>query len=115
MRTYKPAGDALVSIKISYAKMVAEAGPCGLWPKDLGPSLESGYTENQPYWNLGCANQRNLAAMIDNPADLVQPRGETPAYAARRSVAVDKYRKGDIPSGNYPPDFNTGKISDLGK
>jgi pilus assembly protein CpaD len=115
MRTYKPASDALVSIKINYSKMVAEAGPCGLWPKDLGPTLESGYTNNHPYWNLGCANQRNLAAMIDNPADLVQPRGETPAYAARRSVAIDKYRKGDIPSGNYPPDFNTGKISDLGK
>jgi pilus assembly protein CpaD len=71
--------------------------------------------ENQPYWNLGCANQRNLAAMVDNPSDLLQPRGETPAYAGRRSVAIDKYRKGDNPSGTYAPAYSTSKISDLGK
>ena len=29
------------------------------------------------------------------PADLVQPRGEIPAYAPRRSVVLDKWRKGD--------------------
>ena len=52
--------------------------------------------------------------MVDNPADLVQPRGETPAYAARRSVAIDKYRKGENPSGTYSG-YDTGKISDLGK
>ena len=39
--------------------------------------------------------QRNLAAQVDNPADLVQPRGETPALAARRSTVIDKYRKGE--------------------
>ena len=66
---------------------------------DLGPA-DPNYTENQPYWNFGCASQRNLAAMVDNPADLVQPRGESPAYTARRSVAIDKYRKGENPSGD---------------
>ena len=47
---------------------------------------DTGYNENKPYHNFGCATQRNLAAMIDNPADLEQPRPETPAYtdAARR-------------------------------
>ncbi len=72
------------------------------------------YTENRPYWNLGCASQRNLAAMVDNPADLVQPRGETPAYSPRRSVAIEHYRKGESPSGTYP-DYDKAKISDLGK
>ena len=46
--------------------------------EDIGPSFNRDYFENQPYWNLGCATQRNLAAMVDNPSDLVQPRGETP-------------------------------------
>ena len=115
MRTYKPSGSALASIKISYGKLVAEAGPCGLWPHDLGVSADRSYTENHPYWNLGCATQRNLAAMVDNPADLVQPRGETPAFAARRSVALDKYRKGENPSATYPTDFEKSKISDIGK
>ena len=114
MRTYKASSSTLASIKINYTKLVATAGPCGLWPHDLGPSLDAAYTDNRNYWNLGCASQRNLAAMVDNPADLVQPRGETPAYAPRRSVAIDHYRKGENPSGTYP-DYDKAKISDIGK
>ena len=97
VRGYQPSYSELASIKINYAKLVAEAGPCGLWPHDLGVSLDHNYTENRPYWNFGCASQHNLAAMVDNPADLVQPRGETPAYSPRRSVAIEKYRKGENP------------------
>src|ERR1700688_1576934 len=116
VRNYQPTSSSLASIKINFSKLVAEAGPCGLWPHDMGPSFDPTptYTENRPYWNLGCASQRNLAAMVDNPADLVQPRGEAPAYAARRAVAIDKYRKGENPSGTYTG-YDTGKISDLGK
>jgi pilus assembly protein CpaD len=69
---------------------MAEAGPCGVWPKDLGPSVDGDDFSNNPYWNLGCATQRNMAAMVANPADLVQPRGESPAYEQRRSDAIDK-------------------------
>lgn len=114
MRSYQPPRTSLASIKLSYSKLIAEAGPCGEWPKDLGVSWDSGLPENQPYWNFGCAHQRNLAAMVDNPADLVQPRGEIPAYAARRSVVIEKYRKGESPSGVYQG-YDTAKISDLGK
>ncbi|MBS0249120.1 MAG: CpaD family pilus assembly protein [Proteobacteria bacterium] len=118
VRQYRPAAASLTSIKLNYSKMMAEAGPCGQWPTDMGPSLDRNYFENRPYWNFGCATQRNLASQVDNPADLVQPRGESPAWAARRSVALDKYRKGENPSGTYPSDSNgydKGKISDLGK
>jgi len=38
---------------------------------------------------------QHLAAMVDNPADLVQPRPESPAYTARRTAGFEKYRKGD--------------------
>lgn len=119
VRGYRPSPAALASIKINYSRLSAQAGPCGEWPADLGPSMTPEYNKNQPYWNLGCATQRNLAAMVDNPADLVQPRGEAPAYAARRSVVLDKYRKGDIPSGTYPSDgshgYDSGKVSGVGK
>ncbi len=115
VRTYKASGPTLASIKLNYAKIAAEAGPCGLWPHDLGTSLDATYTENRPYWNLGCASQRNLAAMVANPEDLVQPRGEAPAYAPRRSVAIDHYRKGENPSGKYPGDYDKNKISGIGK
>jgi pilus assembly protein CpaD len=114
VRRYKPARSALASIKLNYSKLVAEAGPCGQWPRDIGPSYESGFAENQPYWNLGCASQRNLASMVDNPADLVQPRGEIPAWAPRRAAAIDHWRKGENPSGNYVG-FDVGKITDIGR
>jgi pilus assembly protein CpaD len=111
---YRPVGNELAAIRLDYSKVVADAGPCGVWPDDLGPTSDIRYVENRPYWNFGCATQRNLAAMVDNPADLVQPRGETPAYAARRSVAIDKYRKGEDPSGKYSG-YDANKISEVGK
>ncbi|HET9717531.1 MAG TPA: CpaD family pilus assembly protein [Pseudolabrys sp.] len=114
IRNYRPSKNSLASIKLNYSKLIAEAGPCGEWPAGLGPSPHSGYLENQPYWNLGCATQRNLAAMVDNPADLVQPRGEVPPYAPRRTVAIDRYRKGENPSGVYVG-YDISKISDLGR
>ncbi len=114
VRHYPLSGAMVASIKISYAQLMADAGPCGQWPYDIGPAGGAVYNRNKPYWNFGCANQRNLAAMVDNPADLVQPRGEQPAYEARRSVAIDKWRKGEIPSGKYDG-FEKGKISDVGK
>ena len=49
-----------------------------------------------------------------NPHDLVQPRAETPAYTAKRTFGVDKWRKGESPATTYP-DANKGAISDLGK
>jgi pilus assembly protein CpaD len=114
-RPYRPADPRiLATMKLNYPKMTASAGPCGLWPHDIGPSWDRTYNENHPYWNLGCASQRNLAAMVENPADLVQPRGETPAYSGRRSTVLDKYRKGESTATVYP-DANKGKISDIGQ
>jgi len=43
--------------------MAAEVGPCGLWPRDLGPTYDREHYENRQYHNFGCASQRNLAAM----------------------------------------------------
>jgi pilus assembly protein CpaD len=105
----------LATIRLSYPRIAAVAGPCGMWPDDLGPSLlNRGYSENKSYYNFGCAYQRNMAAMIDNPADLEQPRSETAAYTARRNVAFEKYRKGEPTSTTYP-DAEKAKLSDTGK
>jgi pilus assembly protein CpaD len=114
-RPYRPVDPTkLATIRINYQRIKAEAGPCGLWPHDLGPADAAEYGRNAPYWNLGCATQHNLAAMVDNPADLVQPRGEQAAYSARRTVVLDKYRKGDSTATTYP-NANQGKISDVGQ
>jgi pilus assembly protein CpaD len=102
-------------IRLNYTRISAVAGPCGVWPEDLGPSINNpDYSENRQYHNFGCANQRNLAAMIDNPADLVQPRSETPAYTARRTEAFEKYRKGNSTTTTYP-ESDKAKLSDTDK
>ena len=116
VRNYHPRDPRqFATIRLSYPKIAADAGPCGVWPEDLGPSPEDkGYLDNKPYYNFGCANQHNLAAMIDNPSDLVQPRPETPVYTARRTVTFDKYRKGETTTTAYP-EGDKAKLSDSGK
>jgi pilus assembly protein CpaD len=114
VRGYPAPGPHIAPIRVSYPRVAAQAGPCGLWPADIGPSYNRDHFENQPWWNQGCATQRNLAAMVDNPADLVQPRGEAPSYAMRRTTVMEKYRSGN-PSATQYPDLNQAKISDLGK
>jgi pilus assembly protein CpaD len=105
----------MAAIRLSYPRISAVAGPCGIWPDDLGPSIKNkGYLENKPYYNFGCAYQRNMAAMIDNPSDLVQPRPETPAYSARRTQSFEKYRKGNTTATTYP-EAEKAKLSDTGK
>jgi pilus assembly protein CpaD len=116
VRQYRPEDPRhFAAIRLNYPRISAVAGPCGLWPEDLGPSIHNqGYFENKPYYNFGCASQRNLAAMVDNPSDLVQPREETPAYTPRRDVAFEKYRKGTTTTTVYP-EADKAKLSDVGK
>lgn len=115
VRQYQPVDSTkLATVKLNYGKILAEAGPCGLWPKDLGASMDRTYAENHPYWNLGCSNQRNLAAMVDNPADLVQPRGESAGYTPRRTYVIDQYKRGQDSATVYR-NPNNGKISDVGQ
>jgi pilus assembly protein CpaD len=113
IQPYDP-GEKNPTLRLNYPLMVAEAGPCGLWPDDLGPSYEVKHFENKQYYNFGCATQRNLASMVAEPADTVQPRAETPAYNAKRTFGVEKWRKGESPATTYP-DAGKGAISDLGK
>ena len=116
VRQYRPEDPRhMAAIRLNYPKISAVAGPCGLWPEDLGPTVNNkGYFDNKSYYNFGCANQRNLASMIDNPSDLVQPRPETPAYAPRRGTAFAKYRQGTSTATTYP-ESDKAKLSDTGK
>jgi pilus assembly protein CpaD len=105
----------MAALRLNYPRISATAGPCGLWPEDLGPSIhDKTYIDNVSWYNLGCSYQRNMAAMVDNPADLVQPRRETPAYTLRRAEAFEKYRKGNTTTTLYP-EAEKAKLSDTGK
>lgn len=117
VRGYEMQGEPLGTVRISYARIEAVAGPCGSWPEDLGvapyPSLQRmpATFDNRPYWNLGCATQQNLAAAVSNPEDLIQPRASGPSYAARRQTVMEKYRQGQNPSGQY--ETEDASVSDV--
>jgi pilus assembly protein CpaD len=75
-------------VRLSYVAIAAQTSPCGEWPADM--TLNT--TENRNYYNFGCASQRNLAAQIANPNDLLGPRRMTPPDAEQRGQAMERYR-----------------------
>jgi pilus assembly protein CpaD len=114
VRPYRlPDPRTMATLRLNYPRMVASAGPCGMWPHDTGPTLDREHSENLEYWNFGCASQRNFAAQVDNPADLVQPRGEGPTYTPRRTMVFEQYRRG-VESSTVYVNPEKGKLSDIG-
>lgn len=90
VEAYPAARNAQPPIRVSYLRFVADAPECGRWPTNLARE-----PYNLPFPNLGCANQRNFAAMVANPADLVGPRTMTPGPTERRQVTWGKYTQGE--------------------
>jgi pilus assembly protein CpaD len=83
-----PVGDHSrpATLRLSYLKVKAVTPSCGLWPETQPNTIE-----NPQYENFGCAAQQNLAAMVANPADLVQPEPMTPPNGTRRSSVIRTY------------------------
>lgn len=100
---------AIAPIRLAYPKVKASVHACGRWTESLDAT-----TDNADHPDFGCATQSNLAAMIDNPADLVTPRGMGPADRSRRDTAFGKYRAGEKPSGEYKEGVGA-KVSTVGK
>jgi len=116
LRSYQLAdAKQFPSIRLNYPLIKATTHACdNIWPDDIGPTYDTLHNQNVEYWALGCASQRNLAAMVADPTDLVQPRPESPAYTGRRTFALDKYRQGQATATTYT-NVDQGKISDIGK
>ncbi len=87
---YHTERDPQPPIRISYTRFVAEGPECGSWPANLADD-----SRNLPYANFGCSTQRNFAAQVANPADLLGPRTMTPASAERRDVKWEKFNRGE--------------------
>ena len=82
-----PSVDVSAPVRVSYTAMRAQTNKCGRWPDDLLDNVE-----NKHYADFGCSYQNNLAAQIDNPADLLGPRKQTPIDAENRINAIDVYQ-----------------------
>ena len=103
---YHADGDPQPPVRISYLRFAAEAPECGKWPSDLSDT-----SRNVSYENFGCAQQRNLAATVANPADLLGPRTMTPSSAARRDSTWEKYIAGESPHNKRSIDERVTKTN----
>jgi pilus assembly protein CpaD len=90
VETYPAARDPQPPVRLSHLRFFAEGPKCGEWPSNLADSAAG-----LNYANFGCANQRNFAAMVSNPADLLVPRTQTPAASEKRDAQWDKYIRGE--------------------
>ncbi|MEQ1930394.1 MAG: CpaD family pilus assembly protein [Parvularculaceae bacterium] len=86
---YIPAEGSARDVVLSYTTYVATPSACGVWE---GVKARDFANKRTP--NFGCATQNNLAAMIADPRDLVQPADEAPADAMARIRGVQAYRQG---------------------
>ena len=70
-------------------------------------SLTNTYS-NQPHSSFGCFQSANLAAMISDPRQLLEPYAPGQPNAQRRQVIYDKYIKGEPTSAAPNPDQRVG-------
>jgi pilus assembly protein CpaD len=93
MASYTASEGGLPTILVTYPRYKAEGPACGRAWENLTANHD-----NRPYNNFGCSVTANVAAQIDNPADLLSPRDLDPPDAARRQNTLDLYRKGVVTS-----------------
>jgi pilus assembly protein CpaD len=89
--SYDASGRADAPIIVSFARYEAQAPDCApLWEQDLAHQ-----SNNQPWESFGCATVANIAALVEDPADLLRPRAEDPRDSGRRDTVMDAYREGE--------------------
>ena len=94
-------------VKLSYARWIAQGPSCGHWHENLSENKD-----NANYGNFGCAAQQNLAAMIDNPKDLVTPRDTVDwSDGDRRDFMFRHWWKGDKTQGDTNAVEDKGSVS----
>lgn len=69
--------------------------------------------QNDPWPQYGCANARNLAAMVEQPEDLIVGRALDPASGSRAAYSIKRYNEGKTaalidPNAKAPAQVFTG-------
>lgn len=86
----------IAPVVVSYRRLKTLPQDCS-----IRSSLSRTYN-NQPYANFGCSQSANLAAMIQDPAQLIAPYDMTAPNMRRRMTVYDKYIKGENPASEQP-------------
>lgn len=96
-------------INLSFTRYTASASPCGDWSHNAN---ESFHNEVMP--DFGCSMQNNIAAMVEDPRDLLTPRTMEAADAERRATIMKTYQAGDS-AGAKLSDDQRAAISKVGE
>ena len=94
---YPSAPGAPAPVVVSYRTLRAIPQDC----RSMG-NLTSTYS-NQPHSNFGCFHSANLAAMVSDPRQLLEPYAAGTPNAQRRQVVYDKYIQGEPTSAQINP------------
>jgi pilus assembly protein CpaD len=87
-----PNGDMRVEVNyVSYQARTTK--DCGDWSDNLALT----YRNDTPR-NFGCAVQKNIAAMVADPRDLLGPRAMGESDGSRSVTIMGKYEQGEITS-----------------
>lgn len=92
-------------VEISFITYVARTNACGDWSENLADTAS-----NLPPPDFGCATQHNIAAMVADPRDLLEPRPEGPSDTLRRMTVIEKYREGQATPADKKSD-QSGAVS----
>ncbi len=107
MRSYAVSDmGASAPVRLSFMRVKGVVSDCGNWPYAMKSN-----DQNTDYHNFGCATQANLAAMVDNPADLLRPRPLGPNDPARTNEILAKNRSGELTPGQYETGVGTSVSS----
>jgi len=103
--------DPTAPLRLSYLEYIAQGPDCPDWSENLARD-----PQNLPWPNMGCASQKNFAAMVADPQDLLYPRQESPRPSERRDTVWRKYVAGEvtISKRDASEHANASEISQIG-
>lgn len=93
---YQSRPGAPAPVVVSYRRLKSVPRNC----RALGDMMSTDL--NQPYKGWGCAHSANLAAMVQNPRQFLEPYGMGPSNAERRLEIHDKYIEGELTASEFP-------------
>lgn len=102
---YEAGGYAQAPVIFSFTRYRAVPPQCdGRWTDVRNTGAGRGWG------GFGCATERNLAAMVADPRDLVTPRTFDDPDAARRQTVIERWRRGESTTSQRSSD-ESGTVS----
>lgn len=95
---YQSSPNAPAPVVVSYRTLRAVPQDCRFMD-DLRQTFN-----NQPNQSFGCSQSANLAAMVADPRQFLEPYATTTPNSQRRTVVYDKYIKGESTAAERPPE-----------